>query len=219
MRADADLFETLRYRLMTNAYEHGQKVRAEVLKDEFGCSASTVREVLFRLSTLGLVTFQEQRGFRVPARSRQLLHELTHMRVLLEAEGAALSMRHGGVAWEATLSAAHHQLSHLERRLHTAENSAPFVDLWFSAEKHFHTTLIAACGSDVLKDGHDRVYSRFRQQLMVEDLRFDFISKNIEHHQAILDAALTGDEALTRQRIHEHLSRHLLDDAPVSKVS
>jgi DNA-binding GntR family transcriptional regulator len=207
---DADIYETLRYRLMTNGFDHGQKVRAEHLRQEFGCSASTIREVLFRLSTLGLLEFREQRGFRVPERSRKVLHDLTHLRVLLEAEGTVMSIRLGGVAWEARLTAAHHQLSHLEMRLHGAADTTPFVDLWFDAERQFHETLISACGSDVLRATHNQVYCQFRQQLMVEDRDFDFISGNIKHHQQILDAAMAGDEALTRQKIHDHLARHLI---------
>ena len=215
MPYDTDIFETLRYRLMTNAFEHGQKVRAEHLRQEFGCSASTIREVLFRLSTLGLVEFQEQRGFRVPQKSREVIHELTHLRVLLEAEGTAMSIRRGGVAWEARLTAAHHQLSHLEMRLNTADDKSPFVDLWFNAEAQFHETLISACGSQTLIETHHSVYCRFRQQLMVEDRAFDFISNNIKHHQQILDAAMAGDEALTRKKIHDHLARHLIDTEAV----
>ncbi|MEL7130861.1 MAG: GntR family transcriptional regulator [Pseudomonadota bacterium] len=214
MPYDTDIFDTLRYRLMTNGFDHGQKVRAEHLRKEFGCSASTIREVLFRLSTLGLVEFQEQRGFRVPERSRQVIHELTHLRVLLEAEGTVMSIRRGGVAWEARLTAAHHQLSHLEMRLNTAADRSPFVDLWFGAEAQFHETLISACGSQTLIGAHFQVYCRFRQQLMVEDRNFDFISNNIRHHQQILDAAMAGDEALTRQKIHDHLDRHLIANEP-----
>ncbi len=195
---------------MMNGFAHGQKVRAEHLRQEFGCSASTIREVLFRLSTVGLVEFREQRGFRVPEKSPRVLNELTHLRVLLEAEGTAMSIRLGGVAWEARLTAAHHQLSHLEMRLQSAANRDPFVDLWFDAERQFHETLISACGSESLRATHHQVYCRFRQQLMVEDRAFDFISGNIRHHQQILDAALSGDEALTRQKIHDHLARHLM---------
>ena len=180
------------------------------MRQEFGCSASTIREVLFRLSTVGLVEFREQRGFRVPEKSPRVLNELTHLRVLLEAEGTAMSIRLGGVAWEARLTAAHHQLSHLEMRLQSAANRDPFVDLWFDAERQFHETLISACGSESLRATHHQVYCRFRQQLMVEDRAFDFISGNIRHHQQILDAALSGDEALTRQKIHDHLARHLM---------
>ncbi len=218
MLHDTDIFEDLRRRLMTCGFAHGQKVRAEHLRQEFGCSASTIREVLFRLSTLGLVEFREQRGFRVPEKSRPVLNELAHLRVLLEAEGTVMSIRLGGVAWEARLTAAHHQLSHLEKRLQAAPDKTPFVDLWFDAERQFHETLISACGSDSLRSTHHQLYCRFRQQLMVEDRAFDFISDNIEHHQEILDAAMAGDEALTRQKIHDHLARHMAPEPELEAI-
>ncbi|MFK7836481.1 MAG: GntR family transcriptional regulator [Sulfitobacter sp.] len=209
MQQDIDVYQSLEARLISNGFEHGAKLRAEALRDEFGCSASTVREALFRLSTVGLVHFQEQRGFRVPERSPDTLIELTHMRVLLEGEGTVLSIRNGGVAWEARLTAAHHKLSHIEKRIHAQEDPSALIDIWFSSENEFHETLISACGSETLKQMHSRIYARFRQQLMVADRRFDFISENIQHHAEILDAALSGDEALTRQKIHDHLARHL----------
>ena len=99
MKYNADIYHELEKRLTTNEFKHGVKLRSEILCEKFGCSASSVREVLFRLSTKGLVNFQEQRGFRVPERSPQKLIELTHIRVLLEGEGAVLSIHQGGVAW------------------------------------------------------------------------------------------------------------------------
>lgn len=209
MPPDIDIYQELKLRLISNGFQHGAKLRAEVLREEFGCSASTVREVLFRLSTVGLVNFQEQRGFRVPDRSVAKLSELTHLRVLLEGEGTVLSIRNGGVAWEARLTAAHHKLSHIEKRIHALDEPSDLVGIWFSSENEFHQTLISACGSDTLKQMHSRIYAQFRQQLMVADRRFDFISANIQHHESILDAALSGDEELTRARIHDHLERHL----------
>ena len=209
MPPETDIFQSLRKRLISNGFEHGAKLRAEALRTEYACSASTVREALFRLSVVGLVDFQEQRGFRVPERSPEKLIEITHLRVLLEGEGAAMSIRNGGVAWEARLSAAHHQLSHIETRISAQNDHSDLVDLWFNAEHEFHVTLIAACGSETLKQMHSRIYAQFRQQLMVVDRKFDFISENIEHHARILEAALSGDQDLTRQRIHEHLERHL----------
>ncbi|WP_422072558.1 GntR family transcriptional regulator [Sulfitobacter geojensis] len=209
MLPDADIYLSLKQRLTSNGFAHGSKLRAEALRREFDCSASTVREVLFRLSTVGLVDFKEQRGFRVPERSPEKLIELTHMRVLLEGEGTVLSIRNGGVAWEARLTAAHHQLSHIEKRIHGTDDPTDLVEIWFSSEREFHQTLISACGSETLKQMHGRIYAQFRQQLMVSDRRFNFISENIEHHAEILDAALSGNEALTRKKIHDHLARHL----------
>lgn len=208
MTADIDLYETLHQQLITNHFAHGSKLRPEALRGEFGCSASTIREALLRLSTVGLVSFQEQRGFRVPDRAPQLLAELTHMRVLLECEGAKLSMERGGVAWEAQLTAAHHQLSHIETRIHDSPDPSELIWLWAQAERGFHETLISACGSDTLKAMHAQIYARFRQQLMVADRSFEFISDNIRHHQQILEAALSGDTAATQARIADHMARH-----------
>jgi DNA-binding FadR family transcriptional regulator len=56
---------------------------------------------------------------------------------------------------------------------------------------------------------HAVIYAQFRQQLMVADRRFDYISNNIQQHAEILEAALSADEDLTRQKIHDHLARHL----------
>ncbi|MGB7241861.1 MAG: GntR family transcriptional regulator [Sulfitobacter sp.] len=212
MSHEIDVYHELKHRLITNGFEHGSKLRAEALRTDFDCSASTVREVLFRLSTVGLVDFQEQRGFRVPKRSPQKLIELTHLRVLLESEGCVLSIRKGGVAWEARLTAAHHQLSHIEKRIHAQDDPSGLIDIWFSAENEFHQTLISACGSEMLKQMHSQIYAQFRQQLMVADMRFDFISENIQHHADILEAVIAGDEDLTRRRIHDHLARHMTGD-------
>lgn len=212
MPQDKDIYEILRDRVVTNVYLHGTKLRSEHLRLDLGCSASTVREALFRLSTEGLVSFQEQRGFRVPIYSGKLLHDLTHFRILLEGEGTCMSIRKGGVAWEARLTAAHHQLSHIETRIHAAQDPEPLALLWFNAEREFHQTLISACDSETLKAAHLRVYTRFRQQLMSEDRDFHFISKNIEHHYDVLQAALAGDEDATKQKINDHLARHLVMD-------
>jgi DNA-binding GntR family transcriptional regulator len=209
MTYDTDMYRDLERRLTTNEFLHGAKLRAEILREEFGCSASSVREVLLRLSTQGLVNFREQRGFRVPERSSQKLIELTHVRILLEGEGAVLSIREGGVAWEARLTAAHHKLIHIENRIQALDDPTELVDIWFSCEGEFHQTLISACGSGTLKQLHSQIYAQFRQQLMEADRRFDFISANIKQHAEILDAALKADEALTRKRIHDHLKRHL----------
>ena len=131
------------------------------------------------------------------------------MLILLESEGAVLSIRQGGVAWEASLAAAHHKLSHLEKRINAREDPTDLVDLWFTSEKEFHQTLISACGSTTLKYMHGLIYEQFRQQLMKADRKFDFITNNIQQHSDILEATLAADEALTRKQVHDHLARHL----------
>jgi DNA-binding GntR family transcriptional regulator len=211
---DADIYEDMRHRLITGEFGYGTKLRAEKLRLDYGCSASTVREVLFRLSTVGLVQFQEQRGFRAPEQCRARQHDLTHMRILLEQEGACLSARLGDLEWEARLAAAHHKLSHIELRVRSSGDVVPLVNLWSRAEQEFHETLMEACGSPLLKQMHLEIYQQFRQQLVSAETNFGYFPENIEEHQAILKAALDRDEKRLRAAIHDHLARNLSRPLP-----
>lgn len=214
MSHDADIFEDMRDRLMAGAFAHGDKLRAEVLKSDYGCSASTVREALFRLSTLGLVDFQEQRGFRVPELSRERQHDLTQVRILLESEGTCLSIRRGGLEWESRLAAAHHKLSHIESRIRDTNDIGALVGLWARAEHEFHNTLIESCGSETLRRTHNMIYAQFRQQLVSAENHYGYFPENIEEHQAIMDAALARDEPRVRETIETHLARNLMHPLP-----
>ncbi|WP_299964855.1 GntR family transcriptional regulator [uncultured Roseobacter sp.] len=210
----ADIFDDMRHRLITGAFAYGSKLRAEKLRMDYNCSASTVREVLFRLSTVGLVDFQEQRGFRAPCQSVERQHELTHMRILLETEGACLSIRQGDVDWESRLAAAHHKLSHIEMRVRSMGDVPPLLGLWSRAEQEFHQTLIDACGSDLLKRTHVQIYEQFRQQLVSAETNWGYFPENIREHRAILDAALARNEDLMRVCVHDHLARNLQRPLP-----
>ncbi|MEM6888615.1 MAG: GntR family transcriptional regulator [Pseudomonadota bacterium] len=212
---DADIFDDMRQRLITGEFGYGTKLRAEKLRLDYHCSASTVREVLFRLSTVGLVQFQEQRGFRAPEQSLERQHDLTQMRIMLEQEGACLSARLGDLEWEARLSAAHHKLSHIEMRVRSSGDVVPLVTLWSRAEQEFHETLIEACGSPLLKRMHLEIYQQFRQQLVSAETNFGYFPENIEEHLAILTAALDRDEDCLRKAIHDHLSRNLSRPLPL----
>ena len=203
-------YEHLRDRLISGEFTPGQRMKYEDLRLDYKLSVSTVRELLFRLSSIGLVDFIEQRGFRVPKETEELRRDLAQSRILLETEGACLSIRYGGVAWESRLNAAHHELKHIES--HVSSASAPpeeLIPLWSTAELKFHRTLIEECRSEVLQQLHLQVYYRFRQQLISSNKHFGFITENVDQHQGILEAALNHDEDLVSERIYQHLARHL----------
>ncbi len=210
-----DIYNDLRNHLIEAKFNYSQKLKPAELQETYGCSANTIRDVLFRLASEGLAIFEDQRGFRVPDISVQKQHELTQLRIILESEGTCMSMRSGGVEWEATLSAVHYKLKHLEKRISAADDPSRFVPLWLQAEEEFHQTLISACGSQTLKDTHRLVYAQFRQQLITTDRTFAFLAENIDQHNDIVEAALNGDEAEIRSRIHGHLARNLIPQDPV----
>lgn len=213
MTQDSDIFADLRRRLTSGEFAYGSKLRAEVLRQDYGCAASTMRETLLRLAAIGLVEFQEQRGFRMPEYSTAKQNDITEMRIMLESEGACRSIQFGGIDWEARLTAAHHKLSHIESRMSALGMVDDLPRLWSEAELEFHQTLISASGSETLMEMHQMVYSRYRQIKIEADKVLTDLAANISEHQNILEAAVTGDPELMRRRVYEHFERHLSADA------
>ncbi|MDJ0628161.1 MAG: GntR family transcriptional regulator [Rhodobacter sp.] len=208
-----DIYQDLRQRLTMGGFAPGQKLLPGPLKDEYGCSANTIREVLLRLSAAGLAQYEDQRGFRAQAASAQRKSDLTKFRILLEQEGATASIRRGGIEWEAQLTAAHHKLSHIEAEIDRRGMEPPVVRLWCTAEWEFHDALGAACGSPFLRQTFRAIFDQFRQQHVTEAGKYGFATGNVAEHRRIVDAALDRDEAACRAQIHAHLERNLLPDS------
>lgn len=214
MRVDtAGIYADLQSKLITAQFAPGEKIKPGDLQGLYGCSANTVRDVLLRLTSVGLVEFEIQRGFRASPTSPERRSDVARFRILLEKEGASRSIARGGVDWEAQLAAAHHKLRHIERRIEQTGELSENVSAWSDAEREFHETLISRCGSPLLIESFQRVYAQFRQQMMGQERDFgaNYFGAIIDEHQVILDAALARDEAACRQAIFDHLKRNIVD--------
>lgn len=205
-----DIYEDMRTKLVTAHFEPGAKLKPSILSASYGCSANTIREILFRLTAFGLVSFEDQRGFRVRQASRQRQHDLTAFRITLEQQGAKQSIRNSDIEWEARLTAAHHKLSHIEATISATGNIQPVLIPWCAAEWQFHETLVSASDSPVLRETFKSVYDQFRQQLVTKERSYGYFEGNIAEHKRIVDAALSGDEVAVCQSIHDHLARNLI---------
>ncbi|MEM9797418.1 MAG: GntR family transcriptional regulator [Pseudomonadota bacterium] len=213
MRMDTPaIYADLQHRLLTGGFVPGDKLMPGALQHEFGCSANTVRDVLLQLSKVGLVDFAIQRGFRARQVSPERRSDIARFRVLLEQEGAVRSMRHGGLGWEARLNAAHHSLVHIENEIARAGDGASVVGIWSDAELTFHRTLIGECRLPPLIETFESVYMQFRQQMVGLEQHCvpDYFRQIIQEHQAILDAAISGDADRLRQAVEGHQIRHFL---------
>ena len=206
-----EIYADLQNKLVTAQFRPGERLKPADLQGQYGCSANTVRDVLLQLSKVGLVDFEMQRGFRARDTSPERRSDVARFRILLEQEGATLSMAQGGVSWEAQLTAAHHKLSHIETQIARGGEVTAFMSLWSDAEHEFHETLISACGSPMLRDTYAAIYLQFRQQMVGQERDFgsNYFHAIIAEHQAILDAALSRDAAACRQAIYDHLKRNL----------
>ncbi|CAH1661140.1 GntR family transcriptional regulator [Chelatococcus asaccharovorans] len=167
----------------------GQKLRLELLREAYGASVSTLRELLNRLASEGLIEAEGQKGFAVMPVSATNLREIAAMRLLLEGHALAQSFAAGDMEWEGRVVAAHHKLALMERRMLAGDRTE--TELWKRYDWEFHHALISACGSQVLHETHAAIYDKYlRYQMVAVVFRGEIAA---EEHKLLLDYAMARD--------------------------
>ncbi len=180
----------------------GQKLKLDRLKDSYGASISTLREILSRLTSEGLVIAEGQRGFEAAGVSVGNLREIAALRLLLEGFALEQSFASGDVEWEGRVVAAHHKLAALEHKMRQGDFSE--TELWKRYDWEFHQALISACGSQVLMDTHAAVFDKYlRYQMIALSFRGDIAE---QEHRILLEAALKRDAATAKATLERHVS-------------
>jgi DNA-binding GntR family transcriptional regulator len=168
------------------------------MKEDYGLSVSTLREILNRLASEGFVVAEGQRGFEVAPVSIQNLRELAQLRILLEHHAMTESFRAGDMEWEGRVVSAHHKLAATERAILT-EGDDPELRKRYDSE--FHQALISSCGSRELMHTHSIVFDKyFRYALVYRG------SATVAQHKALLDCALKRDVEGAQSILTEHIN-------------
>jgi DNA-binding GntR family transcriptional regulator len=174
----------------------GAKLKLERLREEYGASVGTLRELLSRLTSEGLVVAEGQRGFEVAPVSAENLREIAALRLLLESHALAQSFTAGDMDWEGRVVSAYHKLSAIEKRLLGGDGAD--AETWKRYDWEFHHALISACGSNALLDAHAPVYDKYlRYQMVAGIFRGEIAARE---HQQLLECALRRD-AKTAQNV------------------
>ena len=118
-------YDTIRDDIVAGRLKPGERLKLERLRTRYGASVSTLREILSRLASDGLVVAEGQRGFEVTPVSAGNLRELSDLRKLLESTALELSFAAGDMDWEGRVVAAHHKLHQMEREMAAGNESAP----------------------------------------------------------------------------------------------
>lgn len=195
--------DRVRSAILSGAIAPGTKLHILRLSEQFGLSATPMREGLTRLASTGLVEAVGQRGFRVQPISLADLEDIQRMRHLVEVEALRLAIAHGDLAWEQGIVAALHGLKSLGIGSHeTLPEGEPVFDRAHSA---FHTALLAGCGSARLlaahAELHDQVY-RYRIVLRLVPRRKSITDRD---HAALAKHALARDTAAACEALHAHI--------------
>ena len=196
-----DAYRIIRGDIIFGRLPPGEKLRLDRLKARYGVSVSTLREILTRLASEGLVAAEGQRGFEVAPISPENLQEISALRKLLECYALELSFAAGDVDWEGQVVAAHHKLSQMEQRMIAGDETVK--EQWKRYDWEFHQALVMACGSRELMTAHAAVFDKYlRYQMLSLTFRGDIAARE---HKALRDAALKRDAKSAKRILCTHI--------------
>ena len=178
-----------------------QRLPLDRMREQYETSVGTLREVLNRLQSEGLVSAEGARGFAVAPVSAENLRQVASMRVLLEGHALRESFAAGDVDWEGRVVAAHHKLAAMEKRMAKGERSV--AETWKRYDSEFHHALISACGSDVLLATHAAIYDKYLRYQMVAGLYRGEVAS--DEHRKLLGHAMARDWKGAQATLGKHV--------------
>ena len=199
------VYQNLRRDIVRGVLVPGEKLRIELVRARYNnVGASPVREALNRLSSEGLVVYQEQRGFQVASISQDEVQELTRSRCLLNEILLRESITHGDARWEDFVVLAHHRISKSAEFL--ADGT---VNPEYESRHHaFHRSLVSGCKSRWLLELSDKLFdlSQRCRNLSAPGARSERRDVAAEHEQ-IVRAVLNRDIPEAIRLSNEHVGR------------
>ena len=194
-----EVAELLRERIFSNQLPPGSWIDEMALSEEYGISRTPLREAIKVLATEGLVTMKVRRGAYVTEVNAKDQSDVYHLLSLLESDAAGVVAQHATPA----------QLQDLQT-LHTELGAAVgSTDRFFEVNERFHMRLLEIADNrwrDQLCADLRKVMKLNRHNSLLKSGR---VAESLREHQALMDALLARNEALSVQRMREHFANGL----------
>ncbi|GHI03960.1 GntR family transcriptional regulator [Streptomyces cellostaticus] len=187
----------LRAALISGELRPGEVYSAPGLAEDFGISATPVREAMLDLAREGLVEPVRNKGFRVTEVNERDLDQYTEIRTLIEVP----------MVGRITRSAAREDLEALRPVAEEIVRAAREHDLigYLEADRQFHLSLLALAGNDRLVETVGDLRKRSRLYgLTALDERGQLIP-SAEEHVELLDLMVAGDAKGAEKCMTRHL--------------
>ncbi|MBJ7420298.1 MAG: GntR family transcriptional regulator [Rhodoferax sp.] len=194
-----EVAELLRERIFSNQLPPGSWIDEMALAEEYGISRTPLREAIKVLATEGLVTMKVRRGAYVTEVNAKDQADVYHLLSLLESDAA-------GVVAQGATPAQLQDLQTLHTELAAAVDS---TDRFFEINERFHMRLLEIADNrwrDQLCADLRKVMKLNRHNSLLKNGR---VAESLREHQALMDALLARNQALSVQRMREHFANGL----------
>lgn len=198
-------YDAIHADILSGELAAGSKLRIDTLKERYSIGPTPLREALAKLSAIGFVNSERNRGFSIPDLTLADLRDITNQRKLVEISALRQSIAQHDEEFEAELVAAYFKLSRLDDGMR-ANDLAILAD-WEDRHRAFHQTLIKGSRSpwlirfqSVLYDQADRYRRQYIPRTRLPDDVFD-------DHQQLLDATLARDADTACALLDTHIER------------
>jgi DNA-binding GntR family transcriptional regulator len=187
----------LRAALISGELRPGVVYSAPALAEDFGVSATPVREAMLDLAREGLVEPVRNKGFRVTELSESDLDQYTEIRALIEIP----------MVGRVTRIATRQALEELRPVAEEIVRAAREHDLigYLEADRRFHLSLLAIAGNERLVETVSELRKRSRLYGLTALDRRDELIPSAEEHLEILDLMLAGNAEGAEQCMSRHL--------------
>jgi DNA-binding GntR family transcriptional regulator len=195
-----EITELLRAAVMAGELEPGVVYSAPSLAEQFGVSATPVREAMLDLVTEGLVEVVRNKGFRVTELDDRDLDAIAELRGFVEVPvmGLVAEACVGDVALEVE------RLRPLARRITEAAAAHDLVT-YTEADNEFHTRFLALHGNahvvSVVRDMRHRSRLYGLEALAAAGV----LAQLSREHEQMVDAALRRDGDAMRALMSQHI--------------
>ena len=197
------IFKKIKYDIVLGNLKPNQRLKLKLLQKEYNVSISILREVLNRLCGDGFIIYKVQKGFFVSPISKEDLHEIANLRIILETHALEISIKNKDYEWEAELLGAYHKLNHAENELE--KNNLNAKSLWTKYDAEFHQMLIKKCNSLNLIRIHEVIFDKYlRYQLLILKYRG---KDSIKEHKDLLDYSLISNIQKAQNTLRDHIKK------------
>lgn len=187
----------LRAALISGELRPGEVYSAPGLAEDFGVSATPVREAMLDLAREGLVEPVRNKGFRVTEVNERDLDQYTEIRTLIEVP----------MVGRITRSASRKDLEALRPVAEEIVRAAREHDLigYLEADRQFHLTLLGLAGNERLVETVGDLRKRSRLYGLTALDERDQLLPSAEEHLELLDLMLAGDVKAAEACMTRHL--------------